>query len=79
MSDKHSTKWCIISLIMKGDGTSYWGINLVPPTACLDDFFSFGLPLRWEFETEDAAYDFAVKQIDPWMDAALEPDNEWDA
>jgi hypothetical protein len=57
-------------------GYAVWKIYLQPLGACQDEQFTFGLPLSFDFETQELAYKNAMEFIDPLVDRWLEDINE---
>lgn len=70
------TKHCNIIMSMCPDGKSVWKIYIQPDGACQDEQFTFGLPLSFDFNTQEDAYKNAIEFIDPLIGRWIEEINE---
>lgn len=66
------TKHCNIIGLAKNDGYNVWKIYLRPNGACQDELFTFGIPLSFEFPTQELAHKNALVYIDPLIDNWIE-------
>lgn len=66
------TKHCNIVHVQAKDGTCTWKIYLSPEDVCQDEVFSFGLPLLFNFDSQEDAHKAAVDMIDPLIDRWIE-------